>query len=240
MARPLTRSEFARLAKVSPAAITKACKGSLKPACTGTRIDLDHPAAIAYLTSKGVTPPPKPARVPTNAARSRKKATLAPTAQATAPPELEIRTPASRRRQDEEEVSAAALERAVGVSSEEIESYAYLTLDELTQRFGTARAFRDFLDARKKISEIREKDLANDETEGRLIDRELVRTHVFGAIEASNRRLLGDSPKTIARRLYALAKSGAPVEEAETIAREIIASQLKAVKATASRVLRNA
>lgn len=235
MARPTTRSDFARRAGVSPAAITKACKGILKPACIGTRLDLDHPASIAYLKSKGkdADPPGKPSKPQKRRAEqtaSRPTTTSEAGSEPPRRPRPTRKSPAS---------PPAELERAV-VTSAEIESYAYLSLEELTQRFGTAIVFRDWLDARKKISEIREKDLKNDETEGRLIERELVRTHVFGAIEASNRRLLGDAPKTIARRLYALAKSGAAVEEAEKVAREIIASQLKAVKATAVRVLRNA
>lgn len=47
--RLVPRNAFAQLAGVSKPAITKACKGRLAPACVGTRIDLDHPAALAYL-----------------------------------------------------------------------------------------------------------------------------------------------------------------------------------------------
>ena len=74
---------------------------------------------------------------------------------------------------------------------------------------------------------IREKELRNWEVEGKLIPRDGVRTHVFGAVEGANRRLLRDAPKTIARRLYAMAKSGASVEEAEQVVREIVGSQLR-------------
>src|SRR5262245_49219 len=54
MPRVLSRAEFARLAKVSKAAITKACGAGLAPACTSDRIDADHPAALAYLKRRGV------------------------------------------------------------------------------------------------------------------------------------------------------------------------------------------
>lgn len=119
-------------------------------------------------------------------------------------------------------------------------SAAIQPLVPLAARFSTQTELSDWLDRLKRVEEIREKRLKNEETEGTLIPRELVKTHVFGAIEMVNRRLLTDSPKTIARRLYALAKSGAPIEEAEEVVREIISSQLRPMKDKTVRVLRNA
>src|SRR5690606_8499244 len=81
-------------------------------------------------------------------------------------------------------------------SSDDLEQLAAL-LAPLTERFGLESAFKDWLDALKKIEEIREKRLKNEALEGNLIERELVKTHVFGAIESGNRRLLSDTPKTI-------------------------------------------
>lgn len=48
-AHPISRSQFAKMAKVSPAAITKACDGRLKAACYGKRIDISTIAAQEYL-----------------------------------------------------------------------------------------------------------------------------------------------------------------------------------------------
>lgn len=45
----VTRTEFAVLAGVSGAAVTKACEKALKPATDGKRIDASHPAALAYI-----------------------------------------------------------------------------------------------------------------------------------------------------------------------------------------------
>lgn len=120
----------------------------------------------------------------------------------------------------------------------EIEGLEHLTLEELIEQYGTLTAFREWLDARKKLADLRGAELKNEETVGRLVERDFVRRHVFGAIEAGNRRLLGDTPKTVARRLYALARSDAPVEEAEKVVREILASQLQIVKVDAARSLR--
>lgn len=55
-ARLVTRSELARIAGVSPAAITKACKAGLASARVGALIDLDADAAQTYLANRGVSP----------------------------------------------------------------------------------------------------------------------------------------------------------------------------------------
>lgn len=201
MSKMMSRSAFARLAGVTPAAITIACRTELEPACDGDRVDADHPIAIAYLERRNtrVNPGPPP------------KAKSAP-------------------RDDD----------APTETTEDIERYAALTLRELVEKFGTERKFRDWLAALKTIEDIRRTRLDNDETERRLISRELVKTHIFAAIDGSFRRLLSDAPKTIARRVFALAKSGGTVEEAERTIREIMSSQLSHLKAKASRVLRNA
>jgi hypothetical protein len=47
-----SRAEFARRAGVSRAAVTKACRGPLGAALV-EHIDLDHPAAVAYLQRSG-------------------------------------------------------------------------------------------------------------------------------------------------------------------------------------------
>jgi len=111
------------------------------------------------------------------------------------------------------------------------------TLRPIIERFGTKRALRDWLLALKEIEVIREKRLGNEETEGLLIYRELVRTHVFGKIEACNRRLLGDVPKTLTRRVYALANAGTAIEEAEQVVRGLMSDQLNPMKAAVERTL---
>lgn len=226
MARLETRSNLARLVGVSPSAITQACKSQLADACVGKRIDLDHAAVQAYLAGKGVTSTPPPIR--------KKNPPPAPTA----PRPDRARSPKAKGRPRANPPPAPA--PAPAEDDADPERFLDMSLRDLTEMFGTVVAFKDWLDARKKIADIREKDLKNEETDGTLIPRELVQSHLFGAIEAGNRRLLGDSPKTIARRVYAMAKSESPVEEAEAVVREIISSQLKPVSATASRVLRNA
>lgn len=207
------------MAGVSDVAISKACRGRLADACVDRRVDVDHPAVVDYLAAKGSKPPPVSAVV---AGAGAKEPAKRPGA---------ARKPKAKPSPDARPDGDQTVDGEV--------PHEEMSLRELTDRFGTITTFKDWLDARKKLVDIREKDLKNAETEGELIDRELVRSHVFGAIESVNRRLLGDAPKTIARRLYAAAKSDMNVEAAEKIVREIISSQLKPVKVQAARALRS-
>lgn len=92
----------------------------------------------------------------------------------------------------------------------------------------------------KRRAEIRRLELANQEIEGRLISRELVQVHVFGLIEASHKRLLGEASATIAHRLYGAARSDIALEDAEQLVRDLISSQLRHAKDAATRLLTDA
>lgn len=247
--RLVSRAELSRIAEVTRPAVTKACKGQLAEACVGKSIDLDHPAVEIYLAAHGKTVPPREGSsdgARTSGGDRKRKQRPKPTtvrpkpAQPTKPARPPRPGPAGSEPRLEPRLGADDDAPSAAAEDDDIEGYAHLTIDEVVRCFGRKPAFRFWLDARKKIADIREKELKNDETTGRLIEREFVRVHVFGAIEAGNRRLLGDTPKTLARRLYALAKSGAPVEEAEKVVRELLSSQLKVVKAATTKALRNA
>lgn len=57
----VNRAEFARMAGVSGASVTKACNSRLAAACVGKRIDLNHPDAQSYLSEKTEPRPESPA-----------------------------------------------------------------------------------------------------------------------------------------------------------------------------------
>jgi len=226
MPRLVSRAEFARLCKVSKAAITKACAKSLAAACQADRINVDHAAAVAYRKVRDAaadaapTPHKKPARTRRRAPTAPRKTTRKkPPAPTEARPKAEPGEPAA--------------------TDDELDAYAGM-LRPLVERFGTSRTFLDWLKASKEIELIRARKLENDETEGRLISRDFVATHVVKLVDACWRRLLQDAPKTIARRIYALAKTQEPVESAERVVTEIIASLLEGLKTTAAKLVRNA
>jgi hypothetical protein len=55
----ITRTQFAEMANVSAAAVTKACAAALAAACDGKRIDPGHPAAIKYIEKQARTQTPE-------------------------------------------------------------------------------------------------------------------------------------------------------------------------------------
>ena len=217
----LSKADFARVADVSKQAVGKAMReGKLKAAVVGDRIDMMHPNAVTYLKR------PRPyTRRPKADPKSVKQ---------------KLTDSSSDGNPTSTTNGGSAVELLVTDTGLDISRYADMTLRELVDRFGSVRALKDWLEALKKIEDIREKRLNNEEVQRALISRELVKTHVFGFLEAGNRRLLGDTPKTIARRLYALARSDQPIEEGEKLVREIIGSQLNPQKERVSKLLREA
>lgn len=233
MARRLvSRSELARLAGVSPAAVTKQCRKALAPACVDDRIDLDHSLVAAWLKAKGVDPRPRLARAP---AKSRSAAARTDGA----PP---------RSAKNASRPAPAPTKRPIGKAPKEpdqeliddLGAYLAMTLGDILERHGTERRWKDLLEARAKIAAIQERELGMSESRGELISRELVRQHVIGAIDAGNRRLLADATKTLARRLYAAARAGEPIEAGEKIAAEVIGSHLELAKLQAAKAVRGA
>lgn len=248
MPRPVSRADLARLLGVSRPAITKRCARDLAPACDGDRVDLDHPAVKAAAMARGIkipkAPPPAPPRPIAVAAATDDAPTAKPklgalrlvVPTAAAAPELsEPAKPTGRRRERE-----PLPQQPDNAGTPEDITELGLLLRPLVARFGTERGFRDWLLSLKDIETITGKQLENARTQGFLIPRDFVKTHVFGAIEGTNRRLLSDTPKTLCRELYALAKSGAPLEDAERMARKLLGKQLETVKSRVVRALRNA
>lgn len=259
MSRYLGRGEFARLAGVSAPAITQACRASLAAACERDRIDVEHPAAVAYLArakaragagqavptiAPRLEPPPRvpptPPAAPPPRGRSAGAPTNPPDPLITAPPEP---TRPSKRggrppREPTEQDPELALWLPRG-TDEELAAYR-ARLRPLVRRFGGERAFKDWLEALQRMEAILKARLDNGERAGRLISRELVQTHVVGALDGMMRLLLTDSSKTIVRRAYTMARSGKTAEEGEAMAREIMSSQLVHVRDKVRKLLAQA
>jgi hypothetical protein len=206
---PMSRAEFGRRVGRGRSSVTEACAGALAAACLpGGRIDAAHPGAAAWCAKRGIDP------------RVLRELGPLPVTPATKP----VRAPKT--------VSSEPVSEPVA------DALLDLTLREITERFGSFQGFADYIDARKKIADTYARELKNADSRGLLISRAFVRTHVIGLIEATNRRLLSDTPKTLCRELYALAKSSAPIEDAERAARNLIGKQLESVKAKATKNLR--
>lgn len=227
--RIASRSELARLAGVSPAAVTKLCRPGKKlaPACVGDRVDLDHEATRAWLASKGrdgsappTAPSPKARKAPPAKARARTKSAK--------PSQKRGAKPTAVRRKKQSELLP------------DLAAYMSLTLREILARHGTVRELKDLLEARAKIAAIQERELDMSRTRQQLVERELVRLHVVGAFQAAFRRLLTDAGKTLVRRLFAAGKAGETVEAGEKLARDIMGSHLRVALEQAAKALQDA
>lgn len=226
-----SKAEFARLAGVSRPAITKACKGVLAAALVDDRIDLNHPAAKRYLIGDAApkkspaTPGKRTARAPTKKAAAVKSVPRQRTKPSRPRKKLPKPTPPHR--------PSPKLN-----SDGSCDELAEWTLEQIVEQFGSIRSYKDILEAHEKRERARKNRLDNEKTEGQLIERERVRTHVLGFIEASHKRILGDASKTIASRTMALVRSGANLQEVERFVRETLGATLRPARDAAVRNLR--
>lgn len=252
MVRTITRAEFARLGGVSKPAITKWLKAH-HDACDGTRVKLDHAHVVAYLKSKGhevALPAPGPSsagadRAPTASPKKGKPVAVAPTKVVKGAPSKSPKPTAARPEIIVPGATAKAQGRrkragADGIPKPDengfVEELADLTLIQICAHYGTVSAYKAHLEAFEKRERALKYRLENEEAEGRLVEWERV-VRVIGAFDGANRKLLTDSPKTIARRLYAMRAAEEPVEAAEATVHEIISTILKAVKKAAREVI---
>jgi hypothetical protein len=120
------------------------------------------------------------------------------------------------------------------VSFEEAEPTA-VDLDKVADH----RRELDELEVANARERLRERQLRNEEAEGRLIPKEPIRVHIFGALSMLFKRLLEDVPHTVASRVLSGAKSGLTLEQAEALVQEVLQGQLGAVKAIVTEALRD-
>ena len=223
-----TRTAFATDIGVSRAMVTKLCQGKLISALVGKKIDIDHPTVIEYLLLRSNPPTKTPLKQGTTKSKAR--------APKPAPP-----TPAPKKGVDKPKGAGKPENTEPHYPPDaDMEKVLDLTLRELTALHGTDEQFKVWVSAVKTVGDIKHKDFKLAEMEGTLIPRELVRTHVFGALDSGHLRLLTDSPKTLARRIEGAVKSGSSLEELESLIREHLSIQLKGIKTKAQRVLKNA
>lgn len=207
----VSKIRFAKQLGVHRSQVTRWCEKQLAEGVVQGKVDLDHPVIRRWVDNLQVRADDKR----TAAAR-----------QATQADEGDGNGAGKRPRPDVDAPDFADFERI-----------GDLTVREIAELFGSQQTYMDYLIAAHKWEDTRGKRLKNDATEGTLISRELVRIHLFGALESMHRRLLGDAPKTIARRIYALAKADVPLEDGESAAKEILSSIIRPVRDKAAKTL---
>lgn len=249
MSSLLTRVQFAELAGVTPAAMTKACAPgkALAPACNGKRIDISHPAAVAYLAADRGKPIPaakptpvvkpveikQPEPTPVRPATKVKRGPKTKVAKATPPP-----APAAAPAATAPAAPTGFFEQDGQLYPENIREFLDWTLAQLVRKFGTETSFLDWLKATKLIEEIQAKQLDNAAAKGLLVERQLVKTAIIDPIDETHRRLLADGSKTIGQRVATMAKAGRTDEEIEVTVSEVMSSHLRPMKDRIARALK--
>lgn len=217
----LSISQFARESGVTRRSVQRRLETWLKPALVGGQVDEAHPLALWFVRSKGApAAPPPEVEAAVEAYRAQRAGCAAPGR----------KEPAAGR------VSRGGMDRRFGAPESvplpdgsvlPISEIRDMPFGEVIDQWGWGPAFKEHLLALRALEEMRDKRLRVDERRGGLISRELVRLHVFGALDAFSRRLLTDMPRTLALRVRVTETP----EEGETLARREIERELKAAKA---------
>lgn len=236
----VSKKEISERAKVSQTSITKACKGVLKAALVGDRLDLNHPDVKEYIElkstgskrrhskSKGAGAPTK--RKPVNNLK-----TTTPSNRGAVKKAATVTGTAAAKKAKQESVN---LDDTVPIP-ENLLPYVDLTLRELIEKFGTSVAFSDWLKSLKAIEDIEEKRLKNRATRGELIDRDFVKIHVFGNVEDLFSKLLNDSPSSLTSIAVDMVEAGETKEEITESIYKSISTLIKNSKSKILKALKN-
>ena len=258
----VTRTEFARLVGVRKATVFAACKPgrALAPAYSGEgregRVDAQHLAAIAYADKHAGKPkategpkgqgrrgPPTAAE----ASRLEREAWELRAAELTGKRtarKITSRLEAQRAGLEPDgpvEVEVEALTRFDAMEHDlpdHIKAVLDWTVRKVVRRYGNVPAFESVLKSVKLISSIDETRTKTEQRRGNLVDRDFVKVHVMGAIADSLERLLQDTPRAVAAATRELIESNATDEEVEEKVHDLIASQIRGMKARALKGIR--
>lgn len=243
IAQPVSRSEFARMCGVSPAAITKALATILADAAYGKKIDVAHPAAVEYVEMKaqgkrmraGGNKPAVKKTVP------KKKATAAK--KKAAPKKKPAKKPAAEKPVTINQTivrgrAAANQSRKVGPPPKPIDhiprdlrKFLDMPMREFVERFGTDGRMKEWLDGTGKIEQIEAARMKHAAIRGELVSKLLVQKGVMEPINTFLIRILTDGAKTMSNRIGAKVRAGATDAEVELEIRKQIERFLKPMKA---------
>lgn len=220
----------------TPGAVTRAIQsGALSAAVVNGRIDADHPAVTAWLNLGRAPKWPATPRDERALARAELAAELAggdadePDADAAPPPPRRVpgavaaSAVTSRRASHSREERQGATLAPAQHEIPDLEAVLDLTLRELTDRWGHAEAFATWMIARHRMAQATGQELKNAELRGSLIRRDLVVSSLVGHVDALHRRLLSDTPKTLAVQV----RSEASHEDAERVIYERLQKLVK-------------
>ena len=217
---PITKAEFSRETGRSKSAIGQAAKpgGVLFSALLpGGKLDRSHHACTDYAAAA------KGSRKPKGRGRTTAKK----------PPKASRSTEPTADRDD-----AAPLDPAQFQEPADISELLKLTLGELTERWGSVEGAQGWLNCRKVVADIARLEAKNARDAGRIISRQLVKTHVLGQFQRLHQRLLETYPTTLTTRLGAAIRAGESREACAEIVRSLLGKELEVAKNKSIRAIR--
>ena len=245
--KTINKNQIAEKVGVSRQAINNLTRsgGSLFDALTPDGlIDLEHPSTLRYLKKKklpdetlaslGLSADLKPSNRPaTNKTKPKAKSKAKPKTNKAAPKTAKI-SGENNQADEEDQLREITASREM---DENINSYLDMTLREITERFGTDIQFKNLLDARHRIEDIKTKEFKNKIQAGEYIPRDMVERYVFPFIDNAFRRLVEDLPGTLTRQVKAKVLAETEDEDVTDFIRDSISKTLKGLKDNAIRVI---
>ncbi len=195
--RLTTKAEFSRIAGVSKAAISKALTNALRSALVVDKIDVNHPAAVAYLAKRGVDPTGRTSPTPVKKRGPKPKKKVAP------PP---VSKPRPLPRQPQSAGPAVREARknidAPGLSPRDeipltLPGLFETQFGDLVDKFWHHTELKGWLDQVKLAREVEKTELANQKAKGVLIDLGLVEVGIMDPVNASWKKMMRDGAKNI-------------------------------------------
>lgn len=268
MVKIMSKSEFARLAGVSAAAVTKACVGALQPARIGKRLDAGHPAAAHYLKIHASAPTPESEIGLDPEYWSAVDYCVSVGKYSTSGIQRHFKIGYNRAKSITDEMRRTGL--IAGTSDvpsprkpphvrghvakrekdqefpvdeeglpENILQFADLTLREIIARFGTSTRVKDWLDATRIIEMIHEKRIKNAALLGTLVSRKLIHSAVIDEFNAAHLNMMQDGAKTLAEAARSKVLAGIDIGALEVYISDVLGSFVKPVKARIARNLKH-
>jgi len=230
-----------------------------------TRIDADHPAAVDYARRFDGCPPPPPmgeaegakgGRPKAGDARARDARRFAKVGAKRAGKKAGRAVAAAGKgrapRKDYEPGRDAIneirldmppvdiLDAKIAHAPESLRALLDMTIEQVLLSYGSVGDLIDVLKSTKMMTDIEASRLKISERRGELVERELIKVHVFGPIAETLLRILADAPRTITVRTRALVESEASNEDVEATVRKLLEKEFADLKKRLTRALKKA
>ena len=238
----ISQADLARRCGVSRPAIFKHAKpgGKLYPALVkrgkSKRIDIAHPVAVEYMKLHGVSEITTEPKINGKVPKRRRQTAKRPGARRAVSRDVNQPKPTST---GDTVLIDAAITDELGEGAAEIlarmqdadlptdprDFYSW-SLRQIVGTFGASESFKKYLECVKLIEVIEKERAAVGIKKSELVNRDVLKATLWGPLEMLFQRLIGDTPRTIARQTIMKVKAGDSVEILEAVIRKRIGTEL--------------